>query len=259
MLTTLKSRVKNRRYGDWLFAIFFAALLNITMFGLMPGLVQHVPEMCEPPDSFGDIVQVIRIKSPESEVEKKEIKPPEPELSEPPRQIKELKEVKPVQSDPVRLKPKLAFELNMALPKNSTSLLLPPLEHFSMEVDAPVMEDFSDTSVSDTASDVQIMLPSMKDIYGTGELDAPITPVVKVAPLYPIRAKRRGIEGWVKIRFRVDKSGMVNTPEVLQSHPENIFDDSVISCVKRWKFKPGKVGGVKVNTIVETTIRFKLE
>ncbi len=276
---------KGRRYSGyagWIMAILFSALLNITLFGLMPGLIQRVPQM---PDSLDIIkaVHMVRIsRQPEEHHEKKKLKKPDsdPEPLQPRKKIppKIVKPLSSQSSQSVRLKPRLSFDLNPALPKLSTSLEMPPLEHFTMEIDAPAVVEvpvaFTPPALSipsappvvpvppsPEASDISgtLKIAPLKDQYGMGELDSPLIPLVKIPPMYPMRAKRRGIEGWVKIRFQVDRKGRVDFPEVVESEPERVFDSSVIKCVKRWKFKPGIVQGRAVNTLVETTIRFKLE
>jgi protein TonB len=114
-------------------------------------------------------------------------------------------------------------------------LVMPGLEHFSM--DAPVL----------------------KAHYSMGELDSPLIPLVKIPPIYPIRASRRGIEGFVIVQFLVTKNGEVERIKIIEAHPKKIFDQNVIHCVSQWKFKPGTVEGIPVATLARTTIRFKLE
>ncbi len=63
----------------------------------------------------------------------------------------------------------------------------------------------------------------------------------------------------VKVRFLVNNQGQVEQPRVVEARPENVFEKSVVNCVLKWKFKPGTVEGVPVNTMVETIIRFELE
>ena len=219
-------------FAGWSFAVFFSALLNITLFGLMPGLIQMVPNDQE---SLKDIktIQVIRMKHQEIPPKKKEIKKPKPK--EPPKKLKTATATRVVKQKIMRLKPRLPFKLNPRLPAASASLVMPPMENFTM--DGPVL----------------------KGRYDMGELDSPLTPLAKIPPIYPMRAMRRGIEGWVKVRFMVTSKGQVQELKILEASPEKIFEKSVINCVSKWKFKPGKVEGAPVNTMVETTIRFELE
>ena len=106
---------------------------------------------------------------------------------------------------------------------------------------------------------VSLGAPDLKASYGIGEIDHPLTPLVQVPPIYPMRARRRGIEGWVKVRFIVDEEGRVNDVSVVESRPRKIFNAPVTRCVSGWRFTPGTVGGIPVKTWVETTVRFDLE
>lgn len=71
--------------------------------------------------------------------------------------------------------------------------------------------------------------------------------------------QKRGIEGWVKVKFLVNESGRVDSVDVLDCSPEKIFDDAVVACVSSWRFEPGTVDGTPVNVWAETTIRFELQ
>ena len=129
----------------------------------------------------------------------------------------------------------LPFEINPKLPPISGVVSVPPMQMVSLGA------------------------PDLKGSYGIGEIDHPLTPLVQVPPIYPMRARRRGIEGWVKVRFIVTEEGRVEDIRVLASRPQKIFDRPVLRCVSDWRFTPGTVGGVPVKTWVETTVRFDLE
>lgn len=104
-----------------------------------------------------------------------------------------------------------------------------------------------------------INAPAFTGVFMASELDSPLTPLAKVPPIYPLRASRRGIQGWVRVQFVVNTAGEVENPEILEADPDQIFDSSVINCVAQWKFKPGTMEGVAVSTLAQTTIKFQLE
>jgi len=104
-----------------------------------------------------------------------------------------------------------------------------------------------------------ITAPPFTGVFLASELDSPLTPLAKIPPIYPLRAARRGIQGWVRVQFVVNTSGGVENPEILEADPDQIFDASVINCVAQWKFKPGTMEGVAVSTLAQTTIKFQLE
>ncbi len=211
---------------NWFIAGIMAISLNILLFLLLPVLIHP------PPKSTGIIdhitrIQVIRLKKEDTPVHKKKRPPPKP----PPQKPKK----KPAQQLRPTARLTLPFKLNTRLPSVSTDFQLP---------------------LADTIAFGDSIRNGLVDM---GKLDRPLTPAVRIPPVYPIRARRKGIEGWVRVGFEVDKGGKVRNLRILAAKPENIFEKSVLRCVARWQFKPGTVEGVPVRARMETTIRFKME
>lgn len=96
-------------------------------------------------------------------------------------------------------------------------------------------------------------------LFTASQLDSPLTMLAKSPPVYPHSAKRRNIEGWIKVKFVVDEHGQVDQVTVLDAEPEGVFEQSVLRCIASWRFKPGTIGGMAVKALVEQTITFKLE
>lgn len=96
-------------------------------------------------------------------------------------------------------------------------------------------------------------------LFTASQLDGPLTMLAKTPPVYPHSAKRRNIEGWIKVKFVVDEQGQVDQVTVLDADPEGVFEQSVLRCIASWRFKPGTIGGMAVKALVEQTITFKLE
>jgi protein TonB len=220
-----------RTIWGWTVALVGSILLNISLFGLMPGLIQGLPDK---PKTLDDVkqIQVIRIKKPSPPLQRTA-----PKKTPPPKPLKKATPSRNTLIKPrsVDLKPRLAFALNPKLPAAPLDLVIPDLAHFSMET------------------------PVLKSQYTMDELDSPLMPLVKLPPIYPIRATRRGIEGFVTVEFLVTDQGLVREITIIEAEPENIFDKSVIQCVSHWKFRPGTLDGIPVATLARTTIRFKLE
>ena len=224
-------------FRGWILALAGAILLNISLFGLMPGLIQHVPNR---PDAL-DIphqIQVIRIKKlspPEPPKEPEPLK--KPEIMEKSKPVKNLEiELKPsVKPRPHPLKLRVPFELNPTLPAAPLDLVLP----------APVP--------------IAPNPPKIKSHYTTAELDTPLTARVKISPIYPFRASRKSIEGFVTVEFFVTPKGSVKNIRIIDATPRDMFEKSVTQCVSQWSFNPGTVNGNPVEALVRTTIRFELE
>ena len=104
-----------------------------------------------------------------------------------------------------------------------------------------------------------LLAPRLKTAYGLGEVDRAPLVTGRIPPPYPYSARRRGVQGWVKIRFLVDRKGSVRRISVVEAQPSGVFEESVLRSVSRWRFRPGIKDGRPVDTWVETTIRFKLE
>lgn len=95
---------------------------------------------------------------------------------------------------------------------------------------------------------------------GFDNIDGDYLPLVKVAPTYPRRALRRGLEGWVIIEFTVDKTGKVVDPIVVESNPPNVFDNAALKAVLKFKYKPRVVDDKPVAVAgVQHKISFNLQ
>lgn len=57
-----------------------------------------------------------------------------------------------------------------------------------------------------------------------------------VAPTYPWRAYRKGIQGRVIVRLVIDKSGKVEIAQIVSSKPRRVFDDAALAALKKWEF-----------------------
>jgi protein TonB len=215
-----------RNTMGWLGAAGAALALNLVFFAAMPCLLQPAPSK----PAFEDIisqVNVIRLHREDTPVKRKTQKPPEP----PP----ERKQPEPAVNRPLRAALSLPFEINPRLPAIPGTLSLPPLPAAAFA-----------GAENDNA-------------FTAGDLDFPLTALTRIPPVYPIQAKYRGIEGWVRVHFLVREDGTVGSVKVVESKPAGIFDESVIRCVSGWRFKPGTVDGMAVKAWAETTIRFQLE
>ena len=91
------------------------------------------------------------------------------------------------------------------------------------------------------------------------QADSAPMPMNRVPPPYPYLARRRGIEGAVKVRFLVRENGEVDRLSVLSAKPAGVFEQTVLATLPRWRFKPGRLDGHPVAVWVETTVRFNLE
>ena len=78
------------------------------------------------------------------------------------------------------------------------------------------------------------------------------------APAYPDAARRRGQEGLVLLIVAVDKNGDPQTVEIKKSSGFVLLDDAAVKSVRTWKFQPGRIGSLPVDSHTEVPIRFQL-
>lgn len=221
----LKIKEKKR----WIAAFFLTAGVNLLLLSILPAINLTQPVGRDTLEVI-HAVNVVRVKKPEV-IRKKIIPPKKEEIKKTPKKPIE----KPVPLKEPLKKLKLPFRLDPRIKSGLDTLPDLPIETVSIE-DA-----------------------HLGGIFTVEDLDQPLTAIAKVAPLYPIRAKREAIKGWVTVNFVVNEEGTVEQIEIVEGSPPGIFEKSVLRCISKWKFKPGTVMGEPVKTLVTTTVRFELE
>lgn len=84
-------------------------------------------------------------------------------------------------------------------------------------------------------------------------------PIVKVAPIYPDRAIKEGIEGHVLLEFVVTETGAVRDAVVVDAKPNGVFEQAALKAVAKFKYKPRIVDGMPVETVgVRNRIDFEI-
>lgn len=75
------------------------------------------------------------------------------------------------------------------------------------------------------------------------------TPISRNRPEYPRRALDMRLEGYVVAMFDVTSEGRVENIRIIETQPNNIFNRSVISAMKTWKYKPIAGKDIKIKII----------
>ena len=65
-------------------------------------------------------------------------------------------------------------------------------------------------------------------------------PIKQQPPKYPVNALVKGVEGWVKLAFKLDREGTPSNIQVLEAYPGDTFVRPTISAVSRWEFEAPK-------------------
>jgi len=162
----------------------------------------------------------------------------------------------------------------LPLPRDVPSLS--PTEAVAPSRPTPELEPsaLSNLPQAHLPSDAVSVLPGLGDGSGLdaalqrigGPTDAP-EPALEVAakprrrpaPTFPEDARRRGIEGHVVVRLRVDELGKVTDAVVISAEPKGVFDDVAVQTAKRYQFEPARKNGAPVSSTVEQRIVFELQ
>ncbi len=96
------------------------------------------------------------------------------------------------------------------------------------------------------------------DGHDNNNVSSGVLELVQTKPSYPMRAKNRNIEGWVKIEFTVTASGTVTNAHVVGASPPGIFDDAALAAIQRFRFKAKMVSGKPVNGVATKRFNFNL-
>ena len=81
-------------------------------------------------------------------------------------------------------------------------------------------------------------------------------PLKRVDPIYPPRAERLGLEGWVSVRFNISPLGEVFNATVMRSKPPNVFDTAVLNAITLWEYTPTEFNQPSTKDFI---INFKLD
>ena len=130
-------------------------------------------------------------------------KAPEPAQKKPKPLVEEKQQqapTKPRANRPAQQTLSLPFEVNTRLPGGPQTLELPQ-----------VISKALDTL-------------NFATLFSPGDLDQPLTVLSKIPPVYPFKAKTRGIQGWVDVEFVVTEQGQVEQIKILAAKPEKIFN-----------------------------------
>ena len=94
---------------------------------------------------------------------------------------------------------------------------------------------------------VPVPAPPAPPTDGSGEIgvlgDGPLVAIVRVQPVYPIRAQERGLEGHVLVQFDVMPDGTVTNITVVESS-HSVFERAAMDAASRFRFKARVVDGV---------------
>jgi len=217
------------RLGLWAGRLLLAATINVLLlwgvYRLVEGGQREIPEILDL--NFVDFVRL------------KEEHKPEPERPRP------LPAKQPLPDRPLDM-PKLAMP-QMKQPR------LPKLSVPTAAVDVPL-----DLSGRPFVGEVGVASGDFGFNLDDLEIEENVVPLYRTHPLYPPRALRARLDGKVLVEFVITPEGLVHSAAIVRADPPEVFDNAVLTAVKKWKFKPKIVGGRAVPRRARQEVRFSL-
>lgn len=232
-----------KKLGNNLIVLVITILINLVLFSMIP-LLSHIKEKEPSPDYVGDPVAVTY------QEQKIELSSKQPETKYSPDFSEKM---------PEQLAPKdIDFLKQTTQPKKPKINMEMPEIHFEVsELDIGSVKIKAPKAPPQPVREAS-SIAKAKQKFNLQEVDRKPHVVSKVRPVYPYRARQKGISGKVVLKFIVNKNGTVTNVSVVKAEPQGVFEKIAVAAIKKWKFEPGYYQGKAVNTWVSLPIRFEL-
>jgi protein TonB len=95
--------------------------------------------------------------------------------------------------------------------------------------------------------------------YQTRQVDSQPRALMRVEPRYPEQARRRNLEGSLKLMLKIDDLGRVQSAEVVEANPPGVFEETALEAFRKVRFQPAMKDGRPVRIQAYYRVDFKLE
>ena len=182
-------------------------------------------------------------------------RPPKPVAEEP---VKPQRE--PVSVTAPRPRPQLEMP-KTSLPRPRLSLRTSfnlPLPAPDLTMDFQVAQEVSPLPAQVESAPSSLEPHGVRPTFEGDEVDSLPEAISRPQPQFPYRAKIRGIRGKVVVEFVVDEEGRVADAAILSAEPSGYFEETTLTTLRKWRFKPALKESRPVPTRMRTTIDFQL-
>ena len=241
-----------------LFLVTGAAVISVLFLAIAP-LLFHRTRPSETMMAVTDRIRLVPVSPPAVHLTERHMKTtPQP----PPEPASREQHFRQSQPTPPRLETS-----GMELPEPAPSVPSPPDVDWNLSLPIlPVPSARTDAiknpSVSRSSGP---MAPApVQPVFSEGrfhfdEVDKKPQGLSTMPPVYPYKARRLALKGYVKVMFLVDRNGAVTELTILEAAPKGFFEETVEKTLPKWRFAPGRIDDRPVNTWMKKTIEFKLE
>ena len=151
-----------------------------------------------------------------------------------------MEEIVPDESVSIKDEPSLVSPEEILVPNLITSNI--ESDNSGSDVDHPINQELS------IVEDVGKKIPEIKE---------PV-PVESIVPVYPFRARKKGLEGVVSLDITVSDKGVPVLCQITGSSGYKDLDDAAEKTVMASLFYPGTVDGEEVKSTLHIRIKFQL-
>jgi protein TonB len=95
--------------------------------------------------------------------------------------------------------------------------------------------------------------------YMARQVDSHPRAMGRIEPAYPEEARRRNLEGTLKLMLKIDDLGRVQSAEVVEANPPGVFDEAALQAFRDARFQPAMKEGRPVRYQAYMRVDFKLE
>jgi len=165
------------------------------------------------------------------------------------------KEISKQQTKPKPPVPQAVSIPSMDIPAQKFDLALPMQQMSELALNGP--STLLDLAHSDLSMLSRSNFQDSSNLQDTN-FSTDIIPLQQIHPLYPPKARRQRIEGWVRVGFIITIEGTVSNVQLIESVPPRIFDRAAIKAISRWKFSPQLIAGIPQQRSAEQKLVFGL-
>ncbi|MDD4737498.1 MAG: energy transducer TonB [Kiritimatiellae bacterium] len=101
--------------------------------------------------------------------------------------------------------------------------------------------------------------PMSVGYWDLSDVDHPPSPLSQMKPIYPLRARNAGMEGYVVLEMLVDEQGRIRQVAVAEANPPGYFEQAALRAAGAWRFVAATKDGMPVPVRVVQKLTFKLD